>query len=240
MTRAHILVAEDNEDLAFGLRTNLEYEGYRVTLVEDGIQALETARSGEPDLMVLDLMLPGMDGFRVLSSLRREGSLLPVLVLTARGEETDKVLGFRTGADDYVTKPFGVMELLARVDALLRRSRVVGNGEGSRDDPRSVRLDGPFRFGSVVVDPGPRNVTRDGEEVSLTPKEFDLLVALIRRGGIVATRKELLQEVWQYRVPVPSRTVDTHMAELRRKLEEDPSEPRHLLTVRKVGYRFQA
>ncbi len=222
-----ILVVEDNEDLAFGLQNNLEIEGYEVEVARDGTTGLERARSGHPDLLILDLMLPGLDGLRVLRTLRGEGLDLPVLILTAKGEEADKVQGFRTGADDYVTKPFGVLELIARVRALLRRTEW-----GSRAS------DGVERFGEIEVDPAARRVCRAGDEVALTPKEFDLLLALVRRQGAVASRDTLLQEVWGYRNPVNSRTVDTHVAELRRKLEDDPSAPRWILTVYKAGYRF--
>jgi DNA-binding response OmpR family regulator len=225
---ARILLIEDNEDLAFGLRNNLEIDGYAVEVATDGPTGLARARSASPDLIILDLMLPGMDGLKVLRTLRREGCDLPVLILTARGEEADKVQGFRTGADDYVTKPFGVLELLARVRAILRRA-------GWNDDEPV----GSERFGDVEVDVASRRVLRAGREVALTPKEFDLLVALTRRRGAVASRTELLQEVWGHRAPVASRTVDTHVAELRRKLEADPSRPRHILTVRKVGYRLE-
>ncbi len=226
---SHILVVEDNPDLSFGLRNNLEIEGYRVTVAEDGPAGLETARSEHPDLIILDLMLPGMDGYRVLRTLRDEGIVVPVIILTARGEEGDKVRGFRLGADDYVTKPFGVLELLARVEALLRRT-----GGAPAEPPAPVE-----RFGAVEVRPEARLVLRQGEPVSLAPKEFDLLLALIRRRGAVASRLELMKEVWGHRAAVVSRTVDTHVAELRRKLEEDPGDPRHILTVRKAGYRFQ-
>ena len=225
----HILVVEDNPDLSFGLRNNLEIEGYRVTVAEDGLAGLELARSERPDLVILDLMLPGMDGYRVLRTLRDEGSAVPVLILTARGEEGDKVRGFRLGADDYVTKPFGVLELLARVEALLRRA-----GSPAAEPASPVE-----RFGAVEVHPEARLVLREGEPVSLAPKEFDLLLALIRRRGAVASRLELMKEVWGHRAAVISRTVDTHVAELRRKLEDDPGDPRHILTVRKAGYRFQ-
>jgi DNA-binding response OmpR family regulator len=224
---ARILLIEDNEDLAFGLRNNLEIEGYAVEVAGDGRTGLEQARKTRPDLVILDLMLPGMDGMRVLRTLRGEGSSLPVLILTARGEEADKVQGFRTGADDYVTKPFGVLELLARVRAILRRA-----GWGDQD------AGGVERFGDVEVDPSARTVCRAGDDVALTPKEYDLLLALMRRRGAVASRAALLQEVWGYRYPVNSRTVDTHVAELRRKLEGTPSEPRWILTVYKAGYRF--
>jgi DNA-binding response OmpR family regulator len=223
-----ILVVEDNPDLAYGLRNNLEIEGYHVDVVEDGTQGLARARSGGPDLIILDLMLPGMDGYRVLRALRDEGRRMPILILTARGEETDKVRGLRLGADDYVTKPFGVLELLARVEALLRRTAPPGDGAGP-----------PERFGVIDVIPASRSVLKSGKPVPLTPKEFDLLLALLHRQGAVATRMELLTEVWGYSAAVLSRTVDTHVAELRRKLESDPAAPNHILTVRKAGYRLE-
>jgi two-component system response regulator MtrA len=180
---------------------------------------------------MLDLMLPGMDGYRVLKTLRDGGSDVPVLILTARGEEADKVLGFRLGADDYVTKPCGVLELLARVGALLRRSRI--------SEHRGAGSDGIERFGSVEINPASRTVTKEGTPVALSPKEFDLLLALVRRRGAVASRVELLRQVWGHRVEVMTRTVDIHIAELRRKLEDDASEPRHILTVWKAGYRLE-
>jgi DNA-binding response OmpR family regulator len=227
---ARILIVEDNPDLAYGLRTGLEIEGYEVQVAEDGEKGLDRARSWNPDLVMLDLMLPGMDGYRVLKTLREGGSDVPVLILTARGEEADKVLGFRLGADDYVTKPCGVLELLARVGALLRRSRMA--------DHRSAG-DGLERFGAVEINPASRTVTKEGIPVALSPKEFDLLLALVRRRGAVASRVELLREVWGHRVEVMTRTVDIHIAELRRKLEDDPSQPRHILTVWKAGYRLE-
>jgi two-component system response regulator MtrA len=164
----------------------------------------------------------------VLQSLRAQGGTTPVLILTARGEEADKVLGFRLGADDYVTKPFGLLELLARVQALLRRA----GGGAQAAAPQ------PVRFGEVEVDPGSRLVRRRGAEVQLTPKEFDLLWALLRRQGGVAARLELLAEVWGHRAAVMTRTVDMHVAQLRRKLEDDPAAPRHIVTVWKAGYRL--
>jgi DNA-binding response OmpR family regulator len=225
MTR--VLIVEDNRDLAFGLRNNLEIEGYRVDVADDGPSGLSAARQIHPDLVVLDLMLPGMDGYRVLRQMRDDGLTMPVLILTAKGEEADKVLGFRLGADDYVTKPFGVLELLARIEALLRRSRPFAAAS------RLIQ-----RFGDVEVDVSTRTVRRAGTEVALTPMEFDLLVALIRRNGAVASRVELLSEVWGHSSSVLTRTVDTHIGELRRKLEHDPSAPRHILTARKAGYRL--
>jgi len=226
-----ILVVEDNPDLAFGLRNNLEIEGYAVDVAEDGTTGLEMALGTSPDLVVLDLMLPGLDGYRVLQGLRNGGSRVPVLILTARGDEADKVRGLRLGADDYVTKPFGLLELLARVEALLRRTAPPASAVES--------VPAPIRFGDVEIDLATRSVRLRGEEVALTPKELDLLLALIRRGGRIATRVELMREVWGHRAAIISRTVDTHVAELRRKLEIDPANPRHILTVRKAGYRFQ-
>ena len=224
---SRILVIEDNEDLAFGLRNNLEVEGHTVDVARDGGAGLSRAEATAPDLVILDLMLPQLDGFHVLRALRERGVATPVLILTARGEETDKVRGLRLGADDYVTKPFGLLELLARVEALLRRT----SGARATDDVE--------RFGEVEVRPGSRTVTRSGRPVELAPKEFDLLMALLRRGGKVASRLDLLQEVWDYSSAVVTRTVDTHIGELRRKVEEDPATPRHILTVRKAGYRLQ-
>ncbi len=227
-----VLLIEDNEKLARGLRGNLEFEGYEVLSASDGASGMAIARDRHPDLIVLDLMLPDTDGYRVLRTLRDEGDTTPVLVLTALGEEADKVRGFRFGADDYVTKPFGLMELLARIDALLRRA-----GRPNGDAPKSSSA-APSGFGDVRVDAARHTVTRNGVPVALRPKEYDLLIALLRRNGQVATRIELLKEVWGYDDSVMSRTVDTHVAELRRKLEPDPASPRHILTVLKTGYRL--
>src|SRR5438270_11761649 len=163
--QGNVLIVEDNPDLAYGLRTGLEIEGYEVAVAEDGETGLSRAKQWLPDLVILDLMLPGMDGYRVLRSLRDDGLEMPVLILTARGEEADKVLGFRLGADDYVTKPCGVLELLARVGALLRRSRL--------SDQRGVTPDTLERFGSVEINPASRTVTKEGTPVALSPKEFD-------------------------------------------------------------------
>ena len=231
LTMPRILIVEDNPDLAYGLRTGLEIEGYDVQVAENGEAGLDCARNWSPDLVMLDLMLPGMDGYRVLKALREGGADMPVLILTARGEEADKVLGFRLGADDYVTKPCGVLELLARVGALLRRSRMA--------DHRPPGAEAIERFGSVEINPASRTVNKEGTAVALSPKEFDLLLALVRRRGAVASRVELLREVWGHRVEVMTRTVDIHIAELRRKLEDDPSQPRHILTVWKAGYRLE-
>jgi DNA-binding response OmpR family regulator len=222
-----ILVIEDNRDLAFGLRNNLEIEDYEVETAENGRVGLEAVRKRPPDLIVLDLMLPELDGFRVLRALREERRQVPVLILTAKGEEADKVRGLRLGADDYVTKPFGLLELLARVEALLRRSR------------SSTGVGDLVRFGPIEVDPDTRTVRRAGNIVELAPKEFDLLIALLRARGAVVSRLDLMTQVWGYSSAVVTRTLDTHIAELRRKLEEQPSRPRYILTARKAGYRLQ-
>ena len=225
---SRILVIEDNAALASGIEYNLGLEGHEVQIAEDGRRGLELAREWCPDLVILDLMLPGMDGYEVLRAIRGDKNDVPVMILSARGEEADKVRGFRLDADQYVTKPFGVLELLERVGALLRRSAARDGREG----------DSQIRFGAVIVEPTARTVTRGGRPVQLSPKAFDLLMALVSRDGRVVTRQELLREVWGYGAFVVSRTVDSHVAELRRKLEDDPAEPAHVVTVWKVGYRF--
>jgi two-component system alkaline phosphatase synthesis response regulator PhoP len=224
-----ILVIEDNTALASGIEYNLGLEGHEVQVAEDGPRGLALAREWSPDLVILDLMLPGMDGYEVLRAIRGDKNGVPVLILSARGEEADKVRGFRLDADQYVTKPFGVLELLERVGSLLRRHAAPRDGRESE-----------IRFGTVIVDPTARTVTRAGRAVQLSPKAFDLLMALVNRGGRVATRQELLREVWGYGAFVVSRTVDSHIAELRRKLEDDAADPKHVVTVWKVGYRFVA
>ncbi len=226
MTR--ILVVEDNEDLAFAVTTALQSEGFEVAVAGTGPEGVARARERDVDLLILDLMLPGFDGYRVIRELRAEGIETPIMVLTARGEEADKVKGLRLGADDYVTKPFGAMELLARVDALLRRAR--------RPAPAPVLID---QFGDVEVNRAARTVKRRGEVVILTPKEFDLLTALMERAGAVVPRGDLLRAVWEYHQDVSTRTVDIHVFELRAKLEPVPAKPVHIITVRKAGYRFE-
>lgn len=229
MTR--ILVVEDQRDLALGLRANLEVEGYSVDVASTGEEALRIAGELKPDLVILDIMLPGIDGYEVLAKLRTMRLEVPVLMLTARAEEVDKVRGFRSGADDYVTKPFGVMELLVRIQALLRR--------GPPRAQQAQRSGQVVRVGDVEVDIDGHMVRRNGEEVSLTPKAFELLLALHRKQGKVASRHELLRDIWGYASSVTTRTVDAHVAELRRKLEADPADPKHILTVWKVGYRLR-
>jgi two-component system, OmpR family, alkaline phosphatase synthesis response regulator PhoP len=223
---SRILVVEDNADLAAGIEYNLSLERYDVRVAADGKEAIAVVGEWRPDLVLLDLMLPGADGYQVLQAIRGAGNKVPVIILSARGEEADKVRGFRFDADQYVTKPFGILELLERVAALLRRS------ERDRGGPPTQ-----LAFGDVTVDLGARTVTRHGQPVAITPKAYELLLALVRRAGTVASRVDLLKEVWGYGSFIMTRTVDSHIAELRRKLD-DPGEPRHIITVWKVGYRF--
>ena len=225
---ANVLLVEDNADLAYGLRNNLEIDGHVVETVESGEAALARIERHAPDLVVLDLMLPNLDGYQVLRRLRADGHEMSVLILTARTQEADKVLGFRLGADDYVTKPFGVLEVLARIGALLRRAS------------RYASLKAIERFGDIEINRDTRIVTRRGRPVDLSPMEFALLLALVARRGATVSRLDLLREVWGHSAAVVTRTVDTHIAELRRKLEAHPAQPAHILTVRKVGYRLAA
>jgi DNA-binding response OmpR family regulator len=228
-----ILILEDNETLALGLRTSLEVEGYKVECVTDGELGLKWLEHHEPNLIVLDLMLPTVNGFEVLRRYRSRGGSAAVLILSARDQEVDKVQGFRIGADDYVVKPVGVLEFLARVEAITRRlpsSQKGGSGAG-----RVSQL----RFSDIVVDLRTRTVQRGGKVVELSPMEFDFLAFLIESGGDIVSRETLMQQVWRYSLGVTSRTVDQHVARLRNKLEPDPAQPQHLITVRKAGYRFQ-
>jgi DNA-binding response OmpR family regulator len=223
---SRILVVEDNADLASGIEYNLTLEGYDVRIADNGRAAIAAASEWKPELILLDLMLPGVDGYQVLQQIRSNGNRVPVIILSAKGEEADKVRGFRLDADQYVTKPFGILELLERVAALLRRS-----ARGTPGTPSTLA------FGDVTIDLGSRTITRGGHSVALTPKAYELLLALVRRDGVVASRAELLKEVWGYGAFIMTRTVDSHVAELRRKLD-DPTNPRHIITVWKVGYRF--
>ena len=218
---------EDERDLALGLQANLEVEGHTVSVAYTGEAGLDAAVAHRPDLVLLDVMLPGIDGFAVLRRLRDAGIDVPVLLLTARAEEVDKVRGFRAGADDYVTKPFGVMELLLRVEALLRR--------GGSTGARNAEL---LRIGDITIDTEARSVMRDGELIALTPRAYELLLALARRRGKVVSRHDLLRDVWGYSTEVTTRTIDAHVAELRRKIERDPADPKHITTVWKIGYRM--
>jgi DNA-binding response OmpR family regulator len=225
-----ILIIEDNPSIADGIRQNLEVEGYVVRVAGSGAGGLRSALDRPPTLVILDLTLPDIDGFQVLRSLRDGGFEKPVLILSARVGEADKLRGFRVGADDYVTKPFSLRELLARVDALCRR-------RDRQSDRRQDRM--VTSFGEVEVDFVAHRVTRGGREVPLRPREFELLKTLMEHPGRVLTRLELLRDVMGFSSGAVSRALDTHIAELRRKLEPDASKPRHIVTVWAVGYRFE-
>ena len=226
-----LLVAEDDRDMAFALRRNLEHEGYTVLVAHDGIDALDLARADAPDLILLDVMMPRLDGFRVLRALRGAGFEMPVLLLTARGMEPDKVLGFRLGADDYVTKPFGIAELVSRIAAVLRR---VHHPRQSGGAPVADRL----MVHGLEIDLRTRRVRRDTEEIALTPRAFELLTMLVRRRGEVVRRDELMRDVWGYASAANSRTLDSHVAELRRKLRRRDGTSALIRTVWKVGYQL--
>lgn len=243
--RATVLVVDDEAPLRETVAYNLKREGFGVELASDGQQALDLARSGRPDLVILDIMLPHTDGLQVCRTLRAE-STVPILLLSARSEEFDRVLGLELGADDYLTKPFAMRELLARVRAMLRRVQMqAGDGTTSGNGAGTQPLDGrdnsaTLSAGDVVVDLARREATIADEQLSLKPKEFDLLTYFLRHPGIVLSRDALLREVWGYDFPIDTRTVDVHVRGLREKLEQDPSHPQRIETVRGYGYRFAA
>ncbi len=223
-----VLVVDDEEAIAEAIRARLESEGFRVLVALDGPDAIEQHAGQHPDLVVLDLMLPGMDGLEVCKQIQRD-TWTPVLMLTAKTEEADKVSGFAVGADDYLTKPFSLRELTARVKAILRRMERMGE---QRDA-------GPIDHGGLVMDPSRRRVTVDGDDVGLTPLEFEILLSLARDPGVVLSRDQLMDRVWGYRDFAGGRVVDSHVARIRRKLGEDGNEPRFIRTVHGVGYAFQ-
>ncbi|MQY61496.1 response regulator [bacterium] len=223
-----ILIIEDDRAILRGLKDNLEYDKYEVLTATDGEQGYCLIQEKKPDLIILDLMLPKMSGYELCRKVREEGLTTPILMLTARGEEVDRVLGLDLGADDYVTKPFSVPELLARIRAILRRM------QRSKIGP----LPNELRFGKVAIDFKRFEAHRAGKVLNMSRKEFGILRLLAARVGEVVTRDELLDEVWGYEQYPTTRTVDNHIALLRSKLEEDPSKPRHLLTVHGVGYKL--
>jgi two-component system alkaline phosphatase synthesis response regulator PhoP len=223
-----ILLVEDEATLSFLLRERLEREGYSVATCQDGDQGLAQAISGAFNLLLLDVRLPGRNGFEVCRELRRHSVNVPVLMLTARGDVKDRVKGLKLGADDYLSKPFEVAELLARIEALLRRAH---------NSPPQV-IDSVFCFGDVVVDTAKAEVLRGGLPLEFTAKEFDLLRYFISNPDKVLSRQVLLEQVWGYKSALRTRTVDLHVAQLRQKLETNPKEPRHILTAYRTGYRF--
>ena len=220
-----ILLVEDNIHYATALRNNLEIDGFVVDIAGDGVEAFQHMQSNPPALVVLDIMLPGRDGYELLRLMRDQGIDVPVVILTARRDEIDKLRGFGLGADDFITKPVSILELIARIRAVLRRTH-----------PRLESGTLCIRFGDIEVHPATRTVRRRGVDVELRPKEFDLLLALLRHQDRIVSRSELLRDVWGYQADTVSRTVDTHMAGLRQKLEDDPLDPRYFITVRSVGY----
>jgi two-component system alkaline phosphatase synthesis response regulator PhoP len=222
-----ILVVEDENAIRFLLRENLEYEGYEVLEAENGLAALESVEKSNPDLILLDLMLPQMSGMEVCKRLRSTGNATPVIMLTSRGQQMDKVIGLKSGADDYITKPFDILELCARIEALLRRS-----GKPAE----STKL---FHIGKVEVDFQAQMVRRNGDETELTRMESELLRYLILNEGKILTREQILADVWGHDYLLSMRTIDTHVTHLRKKIEDNPAEPQHILTVHRVGYRFQ-
>ncbi|HET8632177.1 MAG TPA: response regulator transcription factor [Thermomicrobiales bacterium] len=230
-----VLVVDDERILAETIGYNLRREGYAALAAHDGEAALAAARRERPDAIILDVMLPGLDGFEVCRALRRE-SAVPILLLTARDDEIDKVVGLELGADDYLTKPFSMRELLARVKALLRRSDLA---QQPPDDGR-IAADPPVEAGPLRIDLAEHRATWAGRPLDLKPKEFDLLLCFARNRGAVLTRDILLERVWGYAYPVDTRTVDVHVRWLREKIEADPGRPAHLQTVRGHGYRFVA
>jgi len=226
--RGSVLVVDDEPTIAEVVSRYLERAGYRTRIAADGVQAIEAAADQRPDLVVLDLMLPRIDGLEVMRRLREQDpDRIAVILLTAKGEESDRVIGLRLGADDYVVKPFSPAELVARVDAVLRRVDTAPSQE-----PR-IELD------DLTIDPAGRRVYVDSEEVQLTQREFDVLLFLARHPGQVFSRNQLMDAVWQYSFYTDTSTVTVHIRRLRAKIESDPAQPRHIQTVWGVGYRFQ-
>jgi two-component system, OmpR family, alkaline phosphatase synthesis response regulator PhoP len=225
--RQRVLIVEDDASIMLGLRINLETEGYIVLSAEDGEKGLTLARTEHPHLVILDVMLPKLNGFQVLQTMRREGMAMPIIVLSARTGEMDKVTGLELGAEDYVAKPFSLAELLARVRAALRR------GPRTVEKPRTL-----FEFGDVRIDAAARTVARAGTVVEMTATEFDLLMCLVEARGVALGREAIFTRVWGPNHHGTPRTIDNFIQQLRAKLEQDPQRPRHVVTVRGVGYRF--
>ncbi|MGQ9591428.1 MAG: response regulator transcription factor [Planctomycetota bacterium] len=226
--RAKILIVEDEPDMAMGLRDNLVFEGYEVLSAPTGEKGLELAKEAKPDCILLDIMLPGIDGYETCSRLRRQGNRCPIIMLTARGQEIDKVRGLELGADDYVTKPFGLKELLARIQAVLRRAAA----SEKKKVPESAEI------GKVSVDLVSGRARRGRKEIQLGYYEAEILKMLLMGAGEVVDRSEILREIWGLENEPFNRSVDNHIVSLRRKIEDDPSRPRHLLTVHGIGYKL--
>jgi DNA-binding response OmpR family regulator len=220
-----ILIIEDDATMLRGLKDNFEFRGYRVLTATDGEEGLETALSGKPDLIVLDIMLPKINGYEVCRLIRAEGLEMPIIMLTAKGEESDIVLGLKLGADDYVTKPFSIKELLARTEAFLRRSKQAEENV--------------YEFADYRLDIPARKLTCDGNEIKLSPKEFKLLELFLKKPGRALTRDEILNAVWGYDCYVGPRSIDRFVTTLRNKIEPDPHNPTFIHTIREIGYKFE-
>jgi two-component system alkaline phosphatase synthesis response regulator PhoP len=227
MSEYKILAVDDEEHIQELIKFNLENSGYKVICCGNGTEALKIAKSEKPDLVLLDVMLPGIDGYDVCKEIRKDNNVsnIPIIMITAKSEELDKILGLELGADDYITKPFSVRELLARVKAVLRRTTI-------------QPMDKSYRFDNIIVDFEKHEVTNDGKRIELTLKEFEVLEILIKNKGRVITRDFLLDKVWGYEYFGETRTVDVHIRHLRQKIEEDDKNPRYIETIRGVGYRF--
>ena len=222
-----VLIVEDDDAMGIALQDGFEYEGFDVTLARDGAAGMDKASTASPDLIILDVMLPRMSGLDICKKIRGDGNNVPIIMLTARGQEIDKVLGLKLGADDYVTKPFSFLELMARVEALLRRSA-----------PRESKLD-VAEFGNIHIDFKKCELRKAGEPVEMTPRELELLRFMIEHEGEVISRDQLLDAVWGYEKMPFTRTVDMHIAKLRKKIEPNPAEPVHVVTVHRYGYKFK-
>lgn len=223
--KRYILVVEDDENIRSLLKTNLEFEGYEVRTAEDGASGLELAEKTTPDLMLLDLMLPGMSGMEVCKRLRAKGNDLPIIMLTARGENLDKVMGLKSGADDYITKPFDILELSARIEAVFRRAG------------KQISLD-TCKVGTAEIDFNANIIRKDGKEHVITQVESQLLKYLVHHEGKILAREQIMEDVWGHDYLLSSRTIDTHVTHLRQKLEDNPSQPKYIITIHRVGYKF--
>jgi DNA-binding response OmpR family regulator len=224
MSAEHVLIIEDDPTMLRGLKDNFEFQGYHVQTAGDGEKGLDAALQNQPDLIILDIMLPKVNGYEICQTVRREGLDMPIIMLTAKGQESDIVLGLNIGADDYVTKPFSIRQLLARAEAFLRRRR--------KDELKS------YRFGDFELNLASRKLFRDKEEIELTPKEFSLLSYFAKNAGRALTRDQILSAVWGYDIIVTGRSVDRCINTLRSKIEADPNRPIYINTVREIGYRF--
>ncbi|HXG67624.1 MAG TPA: response regulator transcription factor [Blastocatellia bacterium] len=221
-----VLIIEDEPNMVLGLQDNFEYEGYEVLVARDGNEGLDRALAGRPDIILLDIMLPKMSGLDVCRQLRNKGVETPIIMLTARGQEIDKVVGLETGADDYVTKPFSIQELLARVRAHLRRAA------------KQVADIETYQIGDVELNFKHYQAVKAGQQLDMSPREFEILKYFIKHRGETVTREQLLDEVWGYNNFPLSRTVDNHIAKLRQKIEKVPAEPQYIITIHRIGYKF--